>query len=153
MDYQKTIGKRAGADRINGSDQSTADLGKNVADFTHDVASLVEMQSELFTIDLKEATDIALLPMCIGVAGCLLLLAGFPVALIGVAYLMVSAWSVSPAVAFFSTGLGAVLIASGIVWVVWLRMREGAATFGRSISALKTNFQWMKRRLKSKGQR
>jgi uncharacterized membrane protein YqjE len=153
MDYQKTIDKPTGANRTNGSEQPTAELGKNVADFTHDVASLVEMQTELFTIDLKEAADISLLPLCIGLAGCLLLLAGFPVALIGVAWLMVSAWSISPAVAFFATGFAAVLVACGIVWIVWLRLREGVATFGRSISALKTNFQWVKRRLNSKGRR
>lgn len=151
MGYQKTIEKPNGVHRNNGNESQPVELGKNVADFTHDVASLAEMQAELFTIDLKEATSISVLPLCIGVAGVLLLIGAFPVLLIGLAYLMVASWNVTPATAFFATGAAAVLISAGIVWIVWLRLRAGALTFQRSINALQANFQWLKRRLRSSG--
>lgn len=153
MADQKTVNQTFGNGRANDDDNAAEELGGNIADFTHDVASLVELQSELFTIDLRDATDISLLPLCIGVSGFLLLLAAFPVLLIGLAYLMVAAWDVTPALAFFATGAGAILISAGIVWLVWIRVCKALAQFNRSQAELKRNFAWIKRRLRSRGAR
>lgn len=158
MADQKTLNEslrdRLGRNGNNGRDtDAAAELGENVADLTHDVASLVELQSELFSLDLKEATNISLIPVIIGISGILLLLAAFPVLLIGLAYLMVHAWEISEAGAFFATGVGAVLISAGVVWIVWLRLCEGASKFQRSLNELKRNFMWLKTRLRARGAR
>ena len=67
----------------------------NITEFGNDVMTLVELQAQLAALDFKETMSRATIPLILIVVGAALLLASLPVALLGIAWLLASALSMS----------------------------------------------------------
>src|SRR5947209_3185923 len=87
-------GNRAGAGsgggHTNGSTPEAQDAG-GIAEFGNDIATLAELPSKLFLLDLKECLEHLLVPLVLVVLGVIFILAALPVTLLGVAWLLASA--------------------------------------------------------------
>ena len=67
----------------------------NITEFGNDVMTLIELQAQLAALDFKEAMARATIPLILIVVGAALLLASLPVALLGIAWLLATALSMS----------------------------------------------------------
>lgn len=151
MADQKTMNEH----RQNGHQEHSpaADVGSNVADFSHDLISLTELQIQLFAVDVREGTSHSVIPVVLIVAGLILALGAVPVLLLGVAWALVHYAELSQEVALLATGLTALVIAGLMAWVGWRRMQSALSIFTRSQHELKENIYWIKQALKRRSTR
>lgn len=137
----QTDGKRTGP---------AAAFRKNVAELGHDAATLVELQTQLLALDLKQAAGRAVAPVVLAMLGLLLLQAAFPVALVGGGFLLVEA-GLAPAWAFLIAAGTALLTAAVLGLFAWRRLRGSLSSFSRSRFEFARNFRWVKQVLKQRG--
>jgi uncharacterized membrane protein YqjE len=123
-------------------------LRSNVGDFAHDILTLSELQGRLFLVDLQEAKNRAIRPIALGVVGVVLLVASLPVALLGLAELLVLAglpqWA-----AFLVAALVGILASGVLGWMAWRSIRTTFAVFERSRDEFSQNLTWIKAALRS----
>jgi uncharacterized membrane protein YqjE len=116
----------------------------NVADFGSDIASLAELQAKLALIDLKESAGRAALPAGLIVASAALVLGSLPVGLLGLAELLVRAFSIERGWAYIATA-AAITVCALILGLAGLAsLRRSFESFRRSREELTRNVAWVK---------
>jgi hypothetical protein len=136
---------------LNGRDKlpsPAADVSNNVANFSHDLLTLSELQAQLFLVDLREGVVQSIMPLVLVVGGLALALGAIPVLLLGLGRVLVEQAGWSAGVSFLATSAVALALAGGLAWLGWRRLRLSLETFTRSKRELKENIFWIKQALK-----
>lgn len=137
---------RVSAPPSNGSGAPRGDNGVvgSIANFGNDVATLLELQAQLATADLKETADRAAVPLAVAVAALCVALGALVVGLLGIADLMELLLKVSAGTAKLITAAFAFVVAGVLVhWSLrsWSNIRE---PLRRSREEFIRNFFWLK---------
>jgi uncharacterized membrane protein YqjE len=128
---------------VNGRGKAGTALRANMGDFVHDVITLAELQARLVAVDAGEARARAIRPLILGVVGIVLLLASFPVALLGLAWLLAESGLVLWAALLIAAAAG--VIVSGLLgWLAWRTIRTTFTVFRRSGDEFSQNLGWIK---------
>lgn len=123
----------------------------NLAGFGTDLATLAELQAKLALLDVKEASQRASIPVSIAAGAFALGLGSLPVALLGVAELLIMVFKMQRAWALLLTAavvLGAAALAASIAVP---RLRASFETLRRSREELTRNLAWVKTILAQSG--
>jgi hypothetical protein len=130
----------------NGAPQSAPrGLAGGVGDFAHDVFTLAELQVQLLAADVKQCSRRVLIPGVALLCGVALGLACLPVALAGLALLVIQVFGTSQAAGFLIVA-GVAGLLSGLLSVIGLiQVRQRVAVLGRSQQELIRNLRWMKK--------
>lgn len=138
--------------KVNGRGESSpaSGVGENVADLTHDLLALAELQFQLLLVDLREGGSHSKLPLALIAAGALLALGTVPVALLGIGWLLVNLAELSQGVAFLVTAAGALLLAGLLAWWGYSRLRGAMSLLTRSRGEFAANIHWIKQALKQR---
>src|SRR5690349_19408405 len=124
-------------------------IGRSVRHLTSDVLTLMELQAELFQVDIRELLQNFLRPLAAIVIAAIVLLATAPVALISVGYLLAAKTSLPLWGAMMaSAGIGLALAAMAAGIGAWMIKRDRPA-FHRFSGELKKNVDWLKETLRS----
>ncbi len=116
----------------------------NITEFGNDVVTLMELQAQLAALDFKSAMSRATIPMVLIAVGCALLLASLPVALLGVAWLLASALSMSVGWAALLTALVVALVSAVVAVVALRRLLGSLESFRHSREELVRNVSWIR---------
>ena len=135
-----------------GSPQATAparSMGRSVRQLSSDVITLMELQAELFQVDVREWVQSFIRPLVALIAAAIILLATAPVALLSLGYLLAATtrlplWGAMMTAA--GIGLGSAAVSAGIG--VWLLKRD-RRILHRFSRELRKNIQWLKETLRS----
>jgi len=130
----------------NGSPKAASTgLAGDVGEFAHDVLTLAELQAKLFAADVRQCNQRVLVPGTALLGAAALGLACFPIALVGLALLVVQVFETEPAAAFLIVAaIGA--LASALVCLISLsRVRRHLTVLGRSKQELFRNLNWIKK--------
>jgi hypothetical protein len=140
MDDQTKVSEQNGSTRA-----ASKGLAGDVGEFAYDVLALAELQAQLFAADMQQCSQRVLVPGAILLVGAVLGLACFPIALAGLALLIIQVFETTPAAAFLIVaGVGAV--ASALVCVLsGLYVGRRLAVLGRSKKELLRNLSWIKK--------
>ena len=140
MDHPLNTGERNGAPKT-----APRGLAGDVGEFAHDVFTLAELQAQLLAADVRECSQRVLVPGVALLGGVVLGLASLPIALAGLALLIIQVFGTSYAAGFLSAALvGAVL--SALLCVIGLvHVRRQVAVLGRSQQELVRNLRWIKK--------
>lgn len=128
----------------NGSNGSGPGVVGSIAVFGNDVASLIELQAKLAALDVKESTGRAVVPVVLTAAAGVLVLAGVPVALLGVADLLAPTLGVSAGVAKLITAAVTFVVAGLIAAVSVRSLSRSFEPLRRSREELTRNLAWLK---------
>ena len=127
----------------NGNGNANGVVG-SITEFTNDLFTLAELQAKLAEADFQEAVSRALTPLAVTVVGALVILAGIPVALLGVAGLLATALAISPGLAMLLTAL-VVMAVCGILIAVFLgKLKRSLNPLRRSREELIRNLSWVR---------
>jgi uncharacterized membrane protein YqjE len=135
------------------SDKSARPNGlmSNVGSFGSDLASLVTLQTQLATADLRESLRRAA-PAIGGLAVlCLLLIAGMTTLVAGIALWIADTYQLRPAAALMLVGLGGLVVAALGAWLCARTFSRSFSTFRRSTEELERNLAWVKTILTQSG--
>jgi len=128
--------------KTNGSPEGQVVGG--IAEFGHDITTLAELQFKLAFIDFKECLQKALIPLALIIAGTLFLLGALPVAILGVAYLVATAFNLTVGAAMLLTGVAVLLAAVASLGIGILRISPTFMTFRRSREEFDRNLNWIR---------
>lgn len=140
--------------KMNGQQRKTSPavgMGRNLADLSHDLLTLVELQCQLLFVDIAEGKSKSILPLILIVSGCLLALAALPVLLLAFGWMLVNLGELSQHAAFFIVSLSAIALAGGAVWGGFKLLSRAMAVLGRSRQEMRENLEWIKFALKQHG--
>lgn len=128
----------------NGTAEADRSIARDVSNFACDLVTLAELQAKLFLADFQESKRRVLTPVILLVVGAVMLLACFPVALIGLAWVFMkqAQWTEVPAY-FASAAIGAVL-AAVLSYAGMKLLGNALAVYRRSANELERNVQWLK---------
>lgn len=116
----------------------------NLAGFGADVASLAELQGKLLTLEVKEGTNKATVPLIgLGVAAALAL-GGLPVLTFGLGTLLAEALGLRQSAGLLLTGLIALSLAGLLAWLGLKGVGKSFAGFTRTREELTRNIAWVK---------
>jgi len=116
----------------------------NLAGFGADVASLAELQTKLLTLEVKEGTGKATLPLLGLGLGVALIFGGLPVLIFGVGSLIAEAFSVRQSVGLTFTALVTLALAGLLTWLGVRGVGKSFGGFTRSREELTRNIAWVK---------
>jgi uncharacterized membrane protein YqjE len=116
----------------------------NITEFGNDVMTLVELQAQLAALDFKEAMSRATVPLILIVVGAALLLASLPVALMGIAWLLASAFSLSIGWAALLTAVVTAAVTAIVAFVALRRLLGALDSFRHSREELARNIAWIR---------
>ncbi|MEJ7639358.1 MAG: phage holin family protein [Singulisphaera sp.] len=116
----------------------------NIAEFGNDVMTLVELQAQLAALDFKEVMSRATIPLVLIVVGLAILLASLPVALLGVAFLVASALSMSTGWGILLTAVVAAVLAAVVAAVAFTRLLSSLDSFRHTREELVRNVSWLR---------
>ncbi len=116
----------------------------NITEFGNDVMTLVELQVQLAALDFKAAMARATIPLIFIVVGSALLLASLPVALLGIAWLVASALSMSIGWATLLTAVVAAVLAAVVAAVAYTRILSSLDGFRHTREELIRNISWIR---------
>jgi len=119
-----------------------------MAELAHDIASLAELQLELFRIDCREGRQQMLVPVALLLVAGIVAVGTVPIALMVMAELLVQAAGLSRAAAFAIAALGGFLVAAAMGVVGWSYLHGVSRVFQRSREELTRNMTWIKHALK-----
>lgn len=125
----------------------------NASQVVHDITELAELQAKLFAADLHATKKRAILPIVILVISVCLLLGVVPVALLGVAELLVQYGELARSTAVLLAAAAGLIIAGVMAVIAGLRLKNGLSELSRSKRELSRNIEWIKTSLKSGGHR
>ena len=116
----------------------------SIADFGSDVATLLELQTQLAAADLKETTDRAAVPLAVVVAALFVALAALVVGLLGIADLVELIFKVSAGTAKLITAAFAFVVVGVLVHWALRSVSSIQEPLRRSREELIRNFSWLK---------
>ena len=119
-------------------------LFESIGELSGDIASLVELQAQLTAIDLKEAVGRVTIPTALLMVAVVVLLASLPVLLIGLGFILATAFSLSQGVAFLMTGLAFIVIAGILGFLAVRGVLTSMQSFRRSREELVRNVSWVR---------
>jgi uncharacterized membrane protein YqjE len=120
-------------------------LAGDVGEFAHDVFTLAELQAQLLAADVREGSQRVLVPGLALLCGVALGLACLPIALAGLALLIIQVFGTSYAAGFLIV-VGVSAVVSALLCVIGLmQIRRHAAVLGRSQQELVRNLRWIKK--------
>ncbi len=122
-------------------------VAKDVGELTHDIMSLAELQFALFRSDCRNGLKELLIPLGLLLFAALVAAGTVPVALMGMAELLVQVVGLSRMAAFSIAALGGFSLAVAMGLVGWFSLR-GIVVFQRSREELTRSVTWIKQALK-----
>lgn len=129
---------------MNHQGNGKAGVVDTLSEFGSDVATLFELQAKLIGVDLKESVGRAVVPAILVALALGLLLACFPVALVGVAVLISSALQLRLGWAFLLTAGVALVVAALVLVLAGTWLRRSFDTLRRSKDELIRNLAWIR---------
>lgn len=133
-----------------GSGSPAGDVGEGIADLAHDLLALAELQYELLVVDIREGSSKSKFPAAVLAGTAILALASLPVALLGLAWLLVDYAEFSRGAAFLTVAATALLIAAGLAWWAYRGLHGALSMLARSRAELSANIHWIKQALKQR---
>ncbi len=118
--------------------------GHGVAEFIDDLASLAELQAQLATADLRDAARKSAVPMVVTTVGLAMMVASFPVALLGTASLLASALRIHQGWAMLVTAGVATVLGGVTASLGGRRLSHSFESFRRSRKQLMLNLSWVR---------
>jgi len=115
-----------------------------IAGFGNDIATLAELQTKLFMIDLRTCLSQVLLPLALIGAGLVFLLGAIPVALMGVATLLAAALNIGTGAAMLLTGAVVLVLSIVVIVLAGLRIGPSLSSFRQSNEELARNVAWVR---------
>jgi len=115
-----------------------------LAEFVNDVSGLAELQFKLASLDLKEATRQAAVPMAIALAGAAVLAGSIPVVIAGTALLIAAALGTSLAPSLLFTALAFLVVAGAVTAYAARKLIRSLEAFRRSEEELQRNLSWIR---------
>jgi hypothetical protein len=124
---------------------------RSVGQILHDILTLGQLQAQLFTLDAKEAGSRIQRPIVALAAGVVLAVCAVPVALFGIALLLVDVAGMSRLAAVWITFIFAIFVAASLVGyaIAWFRKPPGL--FEHSREELVNNIERVKEMLHRSG--
>jgi hypothetical protein len=124
---------------------------RSVGQILHDIVTLAQLQTQLFKLDARDAVVRIERPFFALAAGAILAVCSVPVALIGIAFLLIDIAHLSRLAAFWITFVFAIFVAASLVGyaVAWFRKPPGL--FVNSREELVNNIERVKEMLHRSG--
>ncbi len=106
---------------------------RSVGQILHDILTLGQLQAQLFTLDANEAGSRIQRPIAALAVGAVLAICAVPVALFGIALLLVDVAGMSRLAAVWITFIFAIFVAASLVGyaIAWFRKPPGIFTHSR----------------------
>jgi len=117
---------------------------EGVAEFVDDLASLAELQAKLAALDCRESARKSAAPIVLTVVGLAVLVAGFPVALLGAGWLLAFALNIHQGWAMLMTAGAAMVLGGLVAGVGGRRLSHSFESFRRSHKQLTLNLAWVR---------
>lgn len=124
---------------------------RSVGQILHDIVTLGQLQARLFALDAREAGVKIQRPILALAAGAVLAVCAVPIALVGIALLLIDVAHLSRLGAFWITFVFAVFIAASLVayGIAWFRKPPGLFEYSRE--ELENNLERVKEMLHHSG--
>ena len=119
-----------------------------MGELTHDIASLAELQFELFRTDCREGLKRMLIPAALLLFAGIVAVGTVPIALLFIVELLTQAAGLSRAVALSIAAFIGFIVVVVMGVVGWSCMRGVVRVFDRSREELARNMTWIKHALK-----
>jgi hypothetical protein len=123
----------------------------NVAGFGENLLNLAELQARLSAAEFRKNIESARLSVVCGVGAALLAVASLPVALAGIAELLVSALGWNRGYALLGVAGGAIVVAAVCIAAAALWLRSKPLGFPVSTEELARNLNWLRTVLRFSG--
>lgn len=148
----KTNGLRTPSNHLpSNNTHRPVDFAGNLSDVAHDITQLVELQGQLFVVDLKEAQQKLKTPIILAAVGGLVSLCAMPLLLVAIAQGLMLAglqsWAAYAIVSVVGLAIGGLLL-----WQSWMSMKDSALVLDRSRAELAQNVAWLKQMLKRRSE-
>jgi len=135
----------------NGSTESPATVvARSFAELAHDVATMAELQAELFKTEFQQARRDMVMPLLLLTVAAVVGLGCVPVLLLSLAYALVELAGLSQAVSLLIAALVGLLGGAVAALLGWRKLRDSSMTWERSREELSRNVTWIKQVLKHK---
>jgi uncharacterized membrane protein YqjE len=121
-----------------------ANVVSNVAEFGEDVLSLMELQTRLAAIELKQNAEAVKFGGAVILTGIVLALAGMPIALAGIAELLVSQFGMNHGLALLVVAIAAFALAGTAIAIAAARLRSSNLGFPLSQEEFARNVNWLR---------
>jgi len=123
---------------------SPGDVVTNVAEFGEDLLSLAELQTRLAAIEVKQNLEAVRRGAAILVTGSVLALAALPIALAGIAELLVSMLGMNRGAALLAVAAAAFVIAGACIAIAVGRLRGSDMGFPLTREEFTRNLNWLR---------
>src|SRR5580704_10783243 len=124
---------------------------RSVGQILHDIVTLAQLQAQLFKLDARDAVIRIERPILALAAGAVLAVCSIPIALIGIAFLLIDVAHLSRLAAFWITFVFAVFVAASLIAyaIAWFRKPPGLFAYSRE--ELENNIERVKEMLHQSG--
>jgi hypothetical protein len=124
---------------------------RSVGHILHDIVTLGQLQARLFVLDAQDAGAKIQRPILALAAGGVLAICAVPIALIGIAFLLIDVAHLSRLAAFWITFVFAVFVAASLIAyaIAWFRKPPGLFAYSRE--ELENNIERVKEMLHQSG--
>jgi hypothetical protein len=129
-------------------DDATVAMAGDLGDLGSDFVALLELQTELFAIDAREAASRAVLPGAMTIVAIALVVGACPLAMLGVAWWLASSTDLSAAAAAILVAVLGLLAAGLLGWGALRGLRRCAEAMKDSVVECRRNMSWLKSLLK-----
>jgi len=144
-----SVGRRISA--ASASEPSATGVVSNVAGFGENLLTMTELQARLSAMELRKNLEAAKTEGAVLLAGSVLAVASLPVALAGIAELLVSELALERGYALLIVAAAALLIAGVCVAIASFRLRRKRFGFPLSAEELTRNLNWLRTVLRYSG--
>jgi uncharacterized membrane protein YqjE len=106
---------------------------RSVGQILHDILTLAQLQGQLFVLDARDAAVKVQRPILMLAAGAVLAICAVPIALVGIALLLIDAAQLSRLAAFWITFVFAIFVAASLMAyaIAWFRKPPGLFEYSR----------------------
>jgi hypothetical protein len=124
---------------------------RSVGHILHDIVTLGQLQAQLFVLDARDAGARIQRPLLALAAGVVLAICAVPIALIGIAFLLIDVAHLSRLAAFWITFVFTVFVAASLIAyaIAWFRKPPGLFAYSRE--ELENNIERVKEMLHQSG--
>lgn len=131
--------------------EDSGSLRREAGGFAHDLLALVELQSRLFMVEVREVRRQSILPSLLMISGLLLGASCFPIALIAFALCLAQWANLSIATSFLFVLVVGLLSSLLLLFISSMILRKRSHLFRRSQEEFLRNYVWFKSAFKGKG--